>query len=61
MTFYAFIRTRSSGAEEAAKIWGGKHGTRTYLYGEKLYSYGVTVEIGGASAPLAPLAQPPLA
>ena len=25
----------NSGVEEAAKIWGAKYSTRTYLYGEK--------------------------
>ena len=52
----------TSGAEEAAKIWGGgaKYVTRIYLYGEKSCSYGMIVKVEGASAPPAPLAQPPL-
>ena len=51
------IRAR---AEQAIKVWGAKYVTWTYLYEEKLQSYGVIVKVGGAIAPSSPLVQPPL-
>ena len=45
-----------TGAEQATKVWGGgaKYVTWTYLYEEKLQSYGVIVKVGGGQSPLLP-------